>query len=183
MNEPSEKSAAHRKLALKLLLIALGAFAFGFALVPFYNVLCSWTGAGDRSTLSRASAGPQQEDTTRLVTVEFMAQLPTVGKWDFRPEVRSIKVHPGRLYEAKFFAGNHTGQATWAQAVPDISPTQATPYFHKTECFCFTPQQFGVNETRDMPVRFFVDPQLPKYLDHITLSYIFYDTQQPVSRR
>jgi cytochrome c oxidase assembly protein subunit 11 len=182
VNDAPQKNR-HRSLALKLTLMALGAFAFGFALVPLYNVLCSLTGAGDRSELTRASAGPVQVDETRRVTVEFIAQLPTVGSWEFKPEVRSMEVQPGRLYEAKFLAGNRTGHATWGQAIPDISPSMATPYFHKTECFCFTPQQFAVNEARDMPVRFFVDPTLPKHVDRITLSYTFYDTQSPVTRR
>ncbi len=182
MNDVSQKGR-HRTLALKLTLMALGAFAFGFALVPLYNVLCTLTGAGDRSQLTRAAAAPGQVDETRKVTVEFVAQLPTVGNWDFKPEVRSMEVHPGRLYEAKFLAGNRTGHETWGQVVPDISPSMATPYFHKTECFCFTPQLFAVNESRDLPVRFFVDPTLPKHVDRITLSYTFYDTQSPVSRR
>jgi cytochrome c oxidase assembly protein subunit 11 len=179
--QPSNKP--HRRLALTLWLLALGAFGFGFALVPLYNVLCSLTGAGDRSELTRAAAGPGAEDKNRIVTVEFLANLPTVGSWEFKPEMRSMQVHPGKLYEAKFYASNRTGHATWAQAVPDIAPSKATAYFHKTECFCFTPQQFAVNESRDMPVRFFVDPALPSYVDRITLSYTFYDTQQPVSRR
>jgi cytochrome c oxidase assembly protein subunit 11 len=182
VNDASQKSR-HRTLAMKLTLMALGAFGFGFALVPLYNVLCSLTGAGDRSELTRASAAPTRVDGTRKVTIEFIAQLPTVGNWEFRPEVHSMEVQPGRLYEAKFLAGNRTGHATWGQAIPDISPSMATPYFHKTECFCFTPQQFAVNEARDMPVRFFVDPALPKHVDRITLSYTFYDTQSPVSRR
>ena len=180
-DEPSKKP--HRRLALTLWLLALGAFGFGFALVPLYNVLCSLTGAGDRSELTRASAAPRTEDANRIVTVEFLANLPTVGSWEFRPEVRSMQVHPGKLYEAKFYASNRTGHATWAQAVPDIAPSKATAYFRKTECFCFTPQQFAVDESRDMPVRFFIDPALPSYVDRITLSYTFYDTQQPVSRR
>jgi cytochrome c oxidase assembly protein subunit 11 len=166
---------------MKLTLMALGAFGFGFALVPLYNVLCAWTGAGDRSELTRAAAAPGEVDETRTVTVEFIAQLPTVGKWDFKPEVRSMEVNPGRLYVANFLAGNRTGHQTWGQAVPDISPSMATPYFHKTECFCFTPQLFAVNESRDMPVRFFVDPSLPKHVDRITLSYTFYDTQSPAT--
>jgi cytochrome c oxidase assembly protein subunit 11 len=182
VNNASQKNR-HHTLAMKLTLMALGAFGFGFALVPLYNVLCSLTGAGDRSELTRASAAPVKVDETRKVTIEFIAQLPTVGNWEFRPEVHSMEVQPGRLYEAKFLAGNRTGHATWGQAIPDISPSMATPYFHKTECFCFTPQQFAVNEARDMPVRFFVDPALPKHVDRITLSYTFYDTQSPVSRR
>lgn len=178
MSPTPEKQRQHRSLAWRLTLVALGAFGFGFALIPLYDVFCSLTGAGDRAELTRAAPGPGDEvDTSRMVTVEFVANLPTVGKWDFKPEVHSMQVHPGRLYEAKFMAGNRTGHVTWAQAVPDIAPSQATPFFHKTECFCFTPQQFAAGEARDMPVRFFVDPKLPKHLDRITLSYTFYDTQ------
>jgi len=179
-----DKQRKHRSLAWRLTLVALGAFGFGFALVPLYNVLCSLTGAGDRSELTRATEGPSEEvDKSRTITVEFVANLPTVGKWEFKPEVHSIEVHPGRLYEAKFLAGNRTGHATWAQAVPDIAPALATPFFHKTECFCFTQQHFDASETRDMPVRFYVDSKLPSYVDRITLSYTFYDAQQSTSRR
>jgi cytochrome c oxidase assembly protein subunit 11 len=112
-----------------------------------------------------------------------VANLPTVGSWKFQPEVHSMQVQPGRLYEAKFLATNETGQPTWAQAVPDVAPSKAAAFFRKTECFCFTPQQFAVGESRHMPVRFFVDPALPKYVDRITLAYTFYDTQGPVARR
>jgi cytochrome c oxidase assembly protein subunit 11 len=179
-----ERDRKNRRMALTLGGLTLGAFGFGYALVPLYDVLCSITGYGDRKELARASdLTPQTVDTSRTVTVEFVANLPTVGSWTFKPEVRSMQVHPGRLYEAKFLASNHTGHATWAQAVPDVAPSKATAYFRKTECFCFTPQQFAVNEARDMPVRFFVDPALPKYVDRITLSYTFYDTPAPVAAR
>jgi cytochrome c oxidase assembly protein subunit 11 len=181
--ESQDKQLKHRRLAITLWLIALGAFGFGFALVPLYDLLCAVTGYGDSRELTRASAEGTQVDETRLVTVEFVANLPTVGNWQFTPEVQSMQVHPGRLYEAKFLARNQTGQATWAQAVPNVAPSKATPFFRKTECFCFTPQQFAVGESKHMPVRFFVDPALPKYVDRITLAYTFYDTQGPVARR
>jgi len=180
------KSVAHRSLALKLTVVTLLAFGFGFALVPLYSLFCSVTGYGNREDLERASAPPAAApgtNATREVTVEFVANLPTVGNWQFRPEVHSIKVVPGRLYEAKFYAANETGRATWAQAVPDIAPSKATPYFHKTECFCFSPQQFAVGEARDMPVRFFIDPALPKYVDRITLAYTFYDSKAQLAQR
>ena len=183
MSDTRNDNKAHRNLAIKLAVVALGAFGFGFALVPLYNVLCAVTGYGDRAELTRASAKPTTVDASRLVTVEFVANLPTVGSWNFKPEVRTMQVQPGRLYEAKFLAGNLTGQATWAQAVPDVAPSKATPFFRKTDCFCFTPQHFAVNETRDMSVRFFVDPQLPKQVERITLAYTFYDTPAPVARR
>jgi cytochrome c oxidase assembly protein subunit 11 len=184
VTEANAKPVAHGRLALKLAGIALGAFGFGFALVPLYDVLCAVTGYGDRKKFEVASVvAPGAVDETREVTVEFMANLPTVGNWDFKPEVASMKVVPGRLYEAKFLAVNETGRATWAQAVPDVAPSKVMAFFHKTECFCFTPQQFEIGETKHMPVRFFVDPALPKYIDRITLAYTFYDTPAPVAGR
>ena len=183
MTNAATKSAAHRRLSLKLAAIALGAFGFGFALVPLYSLFCAVSGYGDRNDLTRAAALPVAADDSRLVTIEFVANLPTVGSWQFKPDVHSMQVHPGRLYEAKFLASNDTGHATWAQAVLDIAPSKAMPFFHMTECFCFTPQQFAVGESRHMPVRFFIDPALPKYVDRITLAYTFYDTQGPVARR
>jgi cytochrome c oxidase assembly protein subunit 11 len=183
VTDTGEKSALNRRLMLKLVAVSIGAFGFGFALVPLYDLLCAVTGYGDRNELMRAVEQGSAVDTSRLVTVEFVANLPSVGSWQFQPEVRSMQVQPGRLYEAKFLATNQTGHVTWAQAVPDVAPSKATPFFRKTECFCFTPQQFAVGEAKHMPVRFFIDPALPKYVDRVTLSYTFYDTQGPVARR
>jgi cytochrome c oxidase assembly protein subunit 11 len=173
----------HRNLALKLGLVAAGAFAFGFALVPLYDVFCKITGAGSNQDLVTQAAMPSQVDESRLITVDFVATVPGAGSWRFQPEVRSIQVHPGRLYEAKFLAVNQTGHESWAQIVPDIAPSTATSFFRKTECFCFTPQQFGVGEEKHMPVRFFVDPALPKHVERITLAYTFYDRDAPVAAR
>jgi cytochrome c oxidase assembly protein subunit 11 len=183
VTDAGEKSALNRRLMLKLVAVSMGAFGFGFALVPLYDLLCAVTGYGDRKELLRAVEQGTVVDTSRLVTVEFVANLPSVGSWQFQPDVRSMQVQPGRLYEAKFLATNQTGRPAWAQAVPDVAPSKATAYFRKTECFCFTPQQFAVGEAKHMPVRFFIDPALPKYVDRVTLSYTFYDTQGPVARR
>jgi cytochrome c oxidase assembly protein subunit 11 len=181
MHQTGTKPAAHRRLALKLGLVAAGAFAFGFALVPLYDVFCEITGAGSRNDLVTAAELPATVDESRTITVDFVATLPTVGSWEFRPEVRSMQVNPGRLYEANFLAANRSGHESWAQAVPDVAPSSATAWFRKTECFCFTPQHFAVDETRHMPV-LFVDPALPKHVERITLAYTFY-TQAPVSAR
>jgi len=185
----------NRSLTLKLLGFAAGAFAFGFALVPLYDVLCEVTGFGNQKLLQQASsesnavgaearardaAAAVVVDEKRIVTVEFIAELPSVGSWEFRPVVHSMKVVPGRLYEADFVARNLTGRNTVAQAIPNISPGNATAFFRKTECFCFTPQKFAIGEQRSMPVRFVVDPALPKHLDRITLSYVFYDNSTRV---
>lgn len=180
---PALRAAANRQLTGRLLLFAAGAFAFGFALVPLYGVLCTLTGSGDQTTLAERRVVAETPDDSRLITVEFLADLPTVGNWEFRPVVKSMQVHPGRLYEVQYVAHNLTGRDTVAQAVPNISPGQAVAFFRKTECFCFTPQNFAVNEQRPMPVRFIVDPALPGIVDRITLSYTFYDSVTRVGRR
>ncbi len=169
MNDDAKK--ANRKLTWQLWLFAAGSLAFGFALVPLYNVLCEVTGYGDRSKLREAASVVEAPDEARTVTIEFISTAPTFGNWEFRPEVTHLAVHPGKLYEAKFYARNLREQAVTAQAVPSIAPLQATQYFHKTECFCFTPQQFKGLEGRDMTVRFIVDPALPANIDRLTLAY------------
>ncbi len=179
----SALNKANRNLTLKLLGIALGAFGFGFALVPLYNVLCDVTGYGDNQRLLRKVKASEHPDLTRTITVEFLASVASAGGWEFEPVVRQIKIHPGKLYSAEFFAHNLTGRDTMAQAVPDIAPSKAVAFFHKTECFCFSPQHFKLGEQRMMPVRFIVDPALPGYLDHITLAYTFYDDSSRVTKR
>ena len=109
MTMTRKRDAATSSLTLKLLGFALGSFAFGFALVPFYDVLCDITGFGDQKALTEARLSIEQPDDTRTITVDFIADLPSVGNWEFRPTVASMQVHPGRLYKTEFFAHNLTG--------------------------------------------------------------------------
>ena len=177
MNEVGEKLAReNQRLTIKLLAIACASFVFGFALIPLYDVICDVTGFGNQKDLQVAARIAENPDDTRTVTVDFMAELPSVGKWEFRPVVASMQVHPGKLYSTEFIARNLTGQDTVAQAVPNVSPGKAAAWFRKTECFCFTPQSFKRDEQRRMPVRFIVDRAIPPYVDRIVLSYVFYDS-------
>jgi cytochrome c oxidase assembly protein subunit 11 len=176
MAQPALKKA-NRKLTWQLWLFAAGSLAFGFALVPLYNVLCEVTGYGDRSKLVEAASVVEAPDDNRTVTIELISTAPTFGNWEFRPQSAQIQVHPGRLYEAKFYARNLREQPVTAQAVPSIAPLQATQYFRKTECFCFTPQPFAGGQARELSVRFIVDPKLPATIDRLTLGYAMYDSQ------
>jgi cytochrome c oxidase assembly protein subunit 11 len=167
----------------KLLAIAAGSFGFGFALVPLYNVLCSVTGYGDQAKLLQKVTAIERPDVNRTVTVEFLTDVASAGEWDFRPVKRRIQVHPGALYTAEFYAHNLTGRDSIAQAVPNISPSEVAAYFHKTECFCFSPQHFRLDEGRNMPVRFIIDPAMPAHIDLITLAYTFFDESSRVTQR
>jgi cytochrome c oxidase assembly protein subunit 11 len=170
-----EGSKRNRSLAARLVLMAAGSFAFGFALVPLYDVFCEITGIGTRAQLSRAgTADIQSPVAQRTVVVEFTASVPS-GDWEFEPVAATMEVQPGRLYEAHYRARNLSGQATTGQAVPSVSPLRAAQYFVKTECFCFTPQHFARDEEREMAVRFVIDRELPPGIDRLTLSYAFYN--------
>jgi cytochrome c oxidase assembly protein subunit 11 len=177
----SDLRRENRSMTWKLLAIAAGSFGFGFALVPLYNVLCSVTGYGDQTKLLQKVSAIEQPQVNRTVTVEFLADVASAGNWEFRPVKRTIEVHPGELYTAQFYAHNLTGRDTVAQAVPNIAPSEVAAYFHKTECFCFTPQHFKLDEGRTMPVRFIIDPALPSHIDMITLAYTFYDQSSRVT--
>ncbi len=176
MNEAQRKF--NRGLAARLVLMAAGSFAFGFALVPLYDVFCEITGIGARDRLTRA--GVVDETATadgRVIVVEFTASVPDGGRWEFEPVTVTMEVQPGRLYETHYRARNLSGRASTGQAVPSVAPARATRYFVKTECFCFTPQHFARDEEREMAVRFVVDRELPPGIDRLTLSYAFYDVR------
>jgi cytochrome c oxidase assembly protein subunit 11 len=179
-----ETKRANRQLLTKLLIFTLGAFGFGYALVPLYDVLCDVSGFGNEKRLAVKSVFAAKPDKERTITLEFLAELPSNGNWEFRPVLREMKIHPGELYTADFIAKNLTGRDTIAQAIPAMAPTKVAPYFHKTECFCFTPQSFKTGEERALPVRFVVDPAIPADVDRITLAYTFYDDMtRPVASR
>jgi len=177
VNEPVKKS--NRGLTARLLLMVVGSFAFGFALVPLYDVFCEVTGIGSRDGLSRAArADSAATAPPRTVVVEFTASVPGSGRWEFTPVAATMEVKTGQLYETHYRARNLSGQDVTGQAVPSVAPMRASKYFLKTECFCFTPQQFASEEERELAVRFVVDRDLPPGIDRLTLSYAFYDVER-----
>jgi len=182
MDPVEPKKGANRKLVRALLIMTAGSFAFGWALVPLYDVLCRAAGIGNAEAKAGQSVVQEAIDPNREVTIEFIAEPASVGSFDFRPTVASMRVHPGKLYDARFYARNLTHEAAVAQAVPSISPAGTARYFHKTECFCFSPQKFTAGEGRELPVRFIVDPGLPSTVDKLTLAYTIYDATQSATR-
>ena len=182
-DEQTQQRKANRTLTLQLTLFALGFLVFGFALVPLYDTICDVAGYGSRKNLTQAAVGSLPAATQREVTVEFISTMPTVGEWEFRPVVTSMKVHTGQLQEAKFVAKNLLTHAATAQAIPDIAPRSAALHFRKTECFCFSPQHFEALQERELIVRFVVDAQLPDDVDRISLGYAMFGVPQKVAAR
>ncbi|MGB5544148.1 MAG: cytochrome c oxidase assembly protein, partial [Gammaproteobacteria bacterium] len=113
-------------------------------------------------------------DLDRLVTIEFIASVNEDAPWEFKPTVSRMQVHPGQMYRTSFFARNTSDEYLTGQAVPSVAPGQMARYLQKTECFCFTAQDFVAGESKDMPVIFFIDPEIPEHVDTVTLSYTFF---------
>ena len=179
MTDAAKKDLAseHRSLLRRLLVLAAAMFGFGFLLVPLYDVFCEITGFGGRTntTAVRAEEAP---DLSREIRVEFVTTLNSYAPFEFSADVDSMTVTPGKMYYATFTAENLTTSDKIAQAVPSVAPVSAARHFTKIECFCFTSQEFRANERRAMPLQFIVDPELPEYVDTITLQYTFFDTVQ-----
>ena len=150
-------------------------FGFGFLLVPLYDVFCEITGFGGRTNETAVTVA-EAPDLSREIRVEFMTTVNSYAQFEFAAEVDSMTVHPGKMYFATFTAKNLASEDKIAQAVPSVAPVSAAEHFTKIECFCFTSQEFLADEERAMPLQFIVDPDLPEYVDTITLQYTFFDT-------
>jgi len=160
----------------KLVGVVLAAFALTFSLVPLYRVACEKV-FGIR--LDNAPSAPiadaaASEKPARTVTVIFDGEANSKLPWAFHPEQASMQVRVGEQYGTQYFARNDGGRAIVGSAAPSVAPARASKYFNKTECFCFTAQELAAGESRDMPVRFIIDPALPDDIGTITLSYTFY---------
>ena len=179
MNSEQQKSE-NRSLLGRLLIMTVAMFGFGFALVPLYDVFCEITGFGGR-TNTEAVAAEEAPDLSREIRVEFVTTVNSYAPFEFGADLDSMTVHPGKMYFATFTAKNMTEDDKTAQAVPSVAPVAAAEHFVKIECFCFNSQEFAANEEKAMPLQFIVNPDLPEYVDTITLQYTFFDTASVAS--
>ncbi|MDD5181374.1 MAG: cytochrome c oxidase assembly protein [Gallionellaceae bacterium] len=167
---------ANRKLVKKLLLAVAAASVFGFAMVPFYDALCKITGLNGKTggAASAQTVQARKIDTSRFVTVELNGNTMQGLSWEFGANQNKLRVHPGEIVMTAFHVKNPTNQALMGQAVPSVSPGWTAQYFNKIECFCFKQQTLNPGESKEMPLTFFVSPELPKDVKEIALSYAFF---------
>jgi cytochrome c oxidase assembly protein subunit 11 len=171
----AEVSRPRRLGVAGMVAVSLAAFGFSFALVPLYRIACEKV-FGIRLERGAADAGDAMATSRsdRLVTVTFDGSVNSKLPWKFAPRTMSMQVRPGELYETTYFASNTSDRDIVGSATPSVAPARASKYFNKTECFCFTAQTLVAGETREMPVRFIVDPDLPEDVRTLTLSYTFF---------
>lgn len=175
MTSSTDGNNKNTKLVRLLLIVVVGMFGFGYALVPLYDVLCDITGLNGKLTRDSVKEAHYEVDAEREITLELMTELNESTPLVFKAETKKLKIHPGAYYTVNFFAENMTDKTMVAQAISSFSPGAVAEFFNKTECFCFKQQTFAPRERKTMPVRFAINPALPKEYKTITLAYTFFD--------
>ena len=184
---------SHRALLIKLVAVVALAFAFGFALVPLYDVFCLATGLNGKTAtaprigvgglsgaLNSASALPRSRiDAGRIVTVEFTGTVMPGLPWEMVALTNRLDLHPGELHQARFRVHNRSDQTIVGQAIPSVSPGLAAQHFEKLDCFCFAQQTLAPGETRELPLTFVVKPEIDQDIRTITLAYAFFIVGEP----
>lgn len=183
----SEKKAilnlSNKRLGWKLSLIVFAGLLFAFAIAPLYDVMCKKFGLNGRADNTMTASDKNMKiDKTRWVTVIFTGNtMPGLG-WTFHPKQFSMQVHPGEISLTSYTAKNNAVDSQLGVAVPSITPELATLYFKKIECFCFKQQTLKAGESKEMPVMFYVKPDLPADVNTVTLNYAFYNGVASVSQ-
>lgn len=180
----NEQQRANKRLSGKLLFATLLMFGFGFALVPLYDVMCDALGINGK-TNSEAQIQPQgmEVDSSRVIHVEFMAHINQGVDWELRPKQASMDVHPGQVIQTAYVAVNRSSERMIGQAVPSVSPGLAASHFNKIECFCFQQQGLDSQQTAELPLIFYIEPNVPASIHTLTLSYTLFDITERTSKQ
>ena len=174
------KTNTNRVVAFVCVAFFGGMIGMAYAAVPLYKMFCQATGYG--GTTQRAEKQYAGRVLDREITVRFDANIAGVP-WDFQPVARSMTMKIGETVQAHYQATNRFDRAVTGRATFNVQPELAGPYFNKVECFCFTDTTLKPGETLDMPVVFYVDPDIvnvPELKDvkTITLSYTMFPVEK-----
>lgn len=171
-NPTNRKNSA---IVAKSVVSVIAMFCFAvFLMPPLYDMFCEALGIGPYSA-DKYEGVISTVDESRTVKVQFIATNEATMPWDFEPMTFEVEVNPGVPTKITYYAKNKTPRNMVAQAIPNVVPTSANKYFHKTECFCFEQQPLQAGEETEMPLVFIVDRDLPKAISTITLSYSIFD--------
>ncbi|MEO1701212.1 MAG: cytochrome c oxidase assembly protein [Pseudomonadota bacterium] len=178
------KSRANTRIAVACLTFFGAMLGVAYASVPLYELFCRVTGYG--GTTQQTDVAPV-DVIDREITVRFDANTGQGLGWDFAPEQRSVTMKIGELTRVNYVAGNPLSRASTGSATFNVTPPSAGAYFNKMECFCFTETTLASGETMEMPVVFFVDPDIVEKeemdgINTITLSYTFFRVDDPAEK-
>jgi len=175
MSDSKSKQTDNKRLAFNLIIVVVAGLAFGFAIAPLYDALCKAIGLNGRAdtTATEITQGVTVDKSRKIKIIFTGTTMPGLD-WTFEPNQSSMEVYPGDITVTSYKAINNGKTALVGTAVPSTVPEVASKYFKKVECFCFSNQELQPGEEKDMPVRYYVSPDLPKDINTVTLSYSFY---------
>lgn len=183
--KPAGKKQANLTVAAICISFFVGMIGMAYAAVPLYTIFCQATGYG--GTTRRVEQQYAGKVLDRDITIRFDANATGIP-WDFQPVKRSITIKIGATAEAHYTATNRFDAPITGRATFNVVPELAGAYFNKVECFCFTDQTLQAGQTADMPVIFYVDPDIVnapelKDIKTITLSYTMFpvEANKPVA--
>jgi len=180
-NDSPSPSRRHRATALWCAALVAGMVGAAYASVPLYRLFCQVTGFDGTP---RIAIAPSTQVLDKTIAVRFDANVAPGLAWRFEPARATLEVRIGENTLAFYRATNTSDRPVWGMATYNVFPEQVAPFFNKLQCFCFTEQLLQPGESVEMPVSFFVDPQITGDKDahavtHITLSYTFYPVAAP----
>ena len=183
MNEASSNAlhGRHRAVAVWCAVLVAAMVGAAYAAVPLYRLFCQVTGFDGTP---RVATKPSDRVLDKTMTIRFDANVGPGLPWRFEPVQTTTNVKIGENALAFYRATNTSDRPVWGMATYNVFPEQVAPFFNKLQCFCFTEQLLQPGESVEMPVSFFVDPQITGDKDahavtHITLSYTFYPVAAP----
>lgn len=176
-NSKNDVAQKNKRVLIGTLSVVAAMIALAFASVPLYNMFCRVTGWGGTTQIIAANNSDRIYE--REITVRFDTNVARNMPWDFKPDMKSVKVKVGQDGLIAFTATNLSQESVTGTAIYNVTPLKVAQYFYKTQCFCFDEQTLQPGKTEHMPVTFFIDPEILQDRDMddvntITLSYTFY---------
>ncbi len=165
-------------IVVKLVIVAVLMFGFGYALVPLYEAFCRVTGFGGKTDIIEEAMALEAPIEDRDVAVTFTSHSHTSLPWEFRPVTGALDLKVGEVQDAYFYVKNYSDRPITGMSTFNVTPPRAGFHFKKTECFCFKKQVLEPGEEREMLVRFMLDTELPDDVHELTLSYTFFDNEK-----
>jgi len=180
-NRKPARNMSNTLVAAACAVVVTGMVGMAYAAVPLYRLFCQVTGYGGTTQVAEENSSSV---IARKIKVRFDANTAQGMAWSFKPAQREVELNVGANALAFYRAENRSRQRTVGTATFNVTPLAAGAYFNKIECFCFTEQVLEPGQSVDMPVSFFVDPEIDKDPDlanvtTITLSYTFFPSETP----
>lgn len=183
MSEETTTQSDNKRLAVNLIIIVVAGLVFGFAIAPLYDAVCKVIGLNGRGdTTATEMTKNVKVDKSRTITIIFTGEIMPGLNWAFEPNQTTMQVHPGEIALTSYKTKNNGAKPVVGTAVPSVVPEVASLHFKKIECFCFSNQTLQPGEEKDMPIRYYISPDLPAEITTVTLSYSFYNADKKAEK-